>query len=146
MQFLAAVARLGTLRFRLRLFLFLGATRTSIGFGLFQARFLFSRISRSFLSGLASLFLGILASLLFFLKSFFFGQNRRFLLGLGALFLTSFSLDALFLSAAFCVQRFLLFLRLFLENVPLDIGPLAAHLDIHCTRAPLRTRQFQLRL
>ena len=144
MQFLAAVACLGALRFRLRLFL--GATRASIGLGLFQARFFFSRVSNGFLSCPACLFFSILASLLFLLLSFLFSPNRRFLLRLGTLLLASLSLDALFLGTALCIQRFLFFQRLLLEHIPLDVSALAAHLNIDGTRAPLCTRQSQLRL
>ena len=52
----------------------------------------------------------------------------------------------LLLRLALAVQFLLLMARLILEHLALDVGALAAHLDIHGARAALRARELQLRL
>src|SRR5690606_12339031 len=52
----------------------------------------------------------------------------------------------LVLGAALRVQLFLLLPRLLLEHVPLDIGALAAHLDVDRARPALAARELQLAL
>jgi hypothetical protein len=69
-----------------------------------------------------------------------------FLLCLQAFLLALFGVDPLLLFLPLAIELFLLFLCLLLEHIALDVRTLAPHLDIHRTRAALRTGQPQFRL
>ena len=76
----------------------------------------------------------------------FLGYDGGFLLSLDALLLTRFRLYALFLGTALGIERFLLFQRLLLENIALDVGALTSNFDVDRPRSTLAAGQSQFRL
>ena len=137
MQFLAAVARFGALGLRLGFFLFLAATCTGVGLGLFQPCLFFGRVSRCLCRNLASFFLGVLASLLLLLLGSLLSLDRSLCLSLRALGLTGFCGNAFFFGTALGIQGFLLFLSLLFQYVALDVRALSTNLDIDGTCSTL---------
>ncbi len=147
MQFLAAVP--GTLLRLARGFALaaiLGGLRRRCGDGgrrlaldLLVAQPLFLDLAH--LLRLARFLLGHQTRLFFFLEPLAFRLRLEFRLCLAL------DLQArLLLGQPLRFQRFLFLARRVLENVPLDVGPLLAHLDADRPRAALTARQAQLAL
>ena len=141
MQFLAAIAGgLVLHHFAGRLARFGRGGRLALALGLL-ARGQFRRAPRLILRGpLADLLVGAPPAL--FLDP----------LAVEALLLHALALGALerglglLLRLALLVELFLLQARLILEDLALDVGALAAHLDIHRSCAALRARELEFRL
>ena len=124
--------------------LFLGTASTGIGIGFFQPRLFFGSVGCRPFRDLASLFLGTLLCLFFFLARLNFAFCSRFLLGFQTLFSDFFLFYAVFFFKALAIERVLLILGLLLKYIALDVGAFAANLDTDSTRTTLRAGEFQL--
>ncbi len=101
---------------------------------------------RGLLRCLAGFFLRALAGEFRFFPLFLLASGSLFLLDPQPILFQLLGLEALLLLATLAIQLGLLFLRLFLEHIALDIGPFAADLDIDRARPALGARQTQFGL
>ena len=139
-QFLATVLGLRRLLLRLGFFFILGTASSGISLGFLDALFLLGSIGGSLFSSLASLFLRLLALFFLALLGFLLGLGRSLFLSRCALALGLLGCNPLFFLEALGVKRFLIFLRLLFEDVPLDVRTFAAYLNVDRARAALRCR------
>ncbi len=147
-QFLAAVTGFGALGlgFALLFLFFLGAPGAGVFFRFLEARLFLGLCRRDLLGRLAGLFLGVEPLFFLLLPLLFLETRGLFLLGLQALLLALFRFETLFFLATLAIELLLLLLGLLLEHVALDVGPLAADLDVDRARTTLRAGKLELRL
>jgi hypothetical protein len=122
-----------------RLGFVLGAPCARVLFSLLETSFLLRRRGSSLLSRFTGFIFSIDPSLFFFLTFFLFSFRRLFFFSFRALFGMLFRCNAFFFLNALAVQLVLFLLCLLLENVALDVGALAADLNVYRSRATLCT-------
>ncbi len=144
MQLFASITGLCTILFGFRFFL--GATSPSVGLGFLEPSFLVGRFDRDFFGQPACLFFSALQRLLFLLELRFLAFDRLFLLSLEAFLFAGSRRNTLFFLVPDAIKLVLLFLRLFLKHIALDVGALASNLDVDSTRTPLVSGQTEFRL